>query len=92
MALRDVSGFPVVDADRSDSDEWFGREVLCEFGMAEAYVPEVDSWRRLPLRLSHSQSAGIALEVGPYDFSESEFSDLEAAVRAMREVLDRNKG
>lgn len=90
--LRDASSpFPLHDADRSDSDEVAGRDVVQELGVSEPYTPDNDSWARVPVRISHSMLAGIVLEVGPYDFSEDDFLALENAVREMRWLLDANK-
>lgn len=87
--LRDMSSpFPLHDADRSDSDELGIREVLAEMGVPEPYTPDSDFYARVPLRATHSMAAGYVLEVGPYDFSEQDFFQLEQAVREVRWLID----
>ena len=90
MVLRDVSGFPLEDADRSGVDEWSMREIITDHGMAEPSKPEMDSFVRVPVRVSHNAGSGFTLEVGPYDFSGEDFALLEKAVTEMRRDLDLN--
>lgn len=90
MELRDVSGFPLEDADRSADDEWSMREVITDHGMAEPAKPSSDSFVRVPVRVSHNAGSGFTLEVGPYDFSDDEFLLVEKAVMEIRRNLNLN--
>jgi hypothetical protein len=74
-------GFPILDADRQGDNTMCVRTIFDVHGYVEPYIPEMDSWVSMPLRLAHSQSAGFYLELGPYD--------LDAAdIRRLREALD----
>ncbi|WP_137149465.1 hypothetical protein [Mycolicibacterium sp. CR10] len=63
MSLRNESGFPVLDANREHQP---GRVILDDLGVIEPYVDETDYWCAMPLRVSHSPTTHVAIEIGPY--------------------------
>jgi len=87
--MHDVSSTFNLHDSRRDLSE--NREVIAEYGIPEPYVPDEDSWARVPLRLTHNQAAGFVLELGIYDFSDADFDALEHAVREVRAFKDSVK-
>ena len=73
--------FPVLDTERHEGIEP-GRVVLDEPCVLEPYVPEIDSWCTLPLRIVHTQGGGLTVELGPYTLTECDVDRLRDAIRS----------
>lgn len=85
--LNDPATFPVIDADRSESNRQAGRQVFEEFGNTEPYTPDNDLWAKVPVRLSHDQGSGPVVEIGKFDFSsKSDIAVLKRAIAAWESV------
>ena len=83
--MKDVSHpFVLHDANREDTAHEVDRQVITDVATTEPYLPETDSWARVPLRISHNAAVGFVLEVGPYDFSDDDLESLALAVDEIR--------
>jgi hypothetical protein len=84
--FNDPATFPVVDADRSESDREDGRQIIEEFGEIQSYFPARDWWGRVPVRLTVNQSAGFIIEVGTMDLAKAEIDVLKQAIAAWEDM------
>ncbi|WP_137147544.1 hypothetical protein [Mycolicibacterium sp. CR10] len=78
MSLNNESAFPMLDANR---DHQPGRVVLDDLGLIEPYVDETDYWCSMPLRVSHSPTTHVAIEIGPYTIDSRDIERLREALR-----------
>jgi hypothetical protein len=85
-SLNDQVVYPLIDADRTESEEEVGRQVFHDFGEIEPYCPDTDFWCRVPIRLSHNQAAGEVIEIGPFDLGKREIAVLKRAIDAWGSV------
>ncbi len=76
-----MDSFPLLDSSRSGANEDLFRQVLVELGKIEPSLDEIDGWCTMPLRLSHNASAGLVLEIGPYDLHHEDVNVLREAIR-----------
>lgn len=89
--MKDVSHqYPMHDVDRDGDELAIGRMLVQSLGVTEPRTPANDSWVRVPLRITHNTGDGFVLEVGPYDFTGTDFEAVEHAVKEMRWLLDHN--
>lgn len=86
------SDFPVLDADRAADGYVCHRAILDVFPAVEARVPDLDNWVSMPVRLAHSQAAGMYLEVGPYDLDRTAIDALRRAVAAYDAAVRPQEG
>jgi hypothetical protein len=63
-----------------------GRVVLYDIGTTEAYLPEIEQFIELPLRVTHSAWGGVELELGPYVFTGSSVGGLPLAIAAYKDA------
>jgi hypothetical protein len=75
-----MNDFPVLDSPR-DSEYDHGRVTLAEHGAIEPYVPETDNYCALPLRVTHSPTSGVTIELGPYNLDHQDIARLRDALR-----------
>lgn len=83
------SDFPTLDTDRAADADVCGRVILDVFPPVEARVPDLDNWVAMPLRLAHSQAAGVYLELGPYDLDAADIGALRQAISAYDAAVGR---
>lgn len=81
--------FPPMDSTRQAGNAESGRTIFDSFGYCEPYLPEVDGWASMPLRLVHDQAAGWHLELGPYDLDRSDIELLRRAIAAYDRAVGR---
>jgi hypothetical protein len=69
---------PAEDADRTETEENCGREVIVELPAPWPHKMPVSV--KLPLRVVWDGSMGVSLEIGPYDFGEVDVHMLRQAI------------
>lgn len=72
---------PVEDADRSDTEEIMGREILAESPAPWPRDARTDVSVKLPERVVLT-CEGVELEIGPYDFSDGDVEKLRQGLAA----------
>jgi hypothetical protein len=71
--------FPILDSERNgDNDP--GRIVIQEHGAIEPYLPEIDYWCTMPVRLVYTVGLGGVIEIGPYTLNRDDIARLRAAI------------
>lgn len=75
--------YPVLDFERNEPQ----RALLDNLCVLEPFIPEMDGWVSLPVRLVHTQGAGLALELGPYEVSGADIGRLRAALAAFDKAV-----
>ena len=86
--LPPVTTLPIVDASREgDPFTYPGRTVLDHLGYIEPLDERADTFIALPVRLCHTQGAGICLEVGPFTFNRLDIDKLRQAITAHDRAL-----
>lgn len=71
---------PVEDADRSNPEEYMGRQVIAESPAPWPRDARTDFSVKLPVRVVVTSGVGVALEVGPYDFDDVSVQMLKQAI------------
>jgi len=79
--MRHPANFPILDSELRD-ELTDGRTLLSEHGAIDPYVVDMDDWCSMPVRVSHNDSAGVVIEIGPYTLDHYDVNHLRAAVRA----------
>ncbi len=74
-----MPNFPVLDAPRNEDNDP-GRIAFENFGNIEPYIPEIDFWTAMPVRLVHTLD-GLCIELGPYTLDCRDIDKLRAAIR-----------
>lgn len=74
--------FQVCDYPRTYANSEHNRVITDYFGYLEPYEDETDSWRSMPLRLTHSQAGGWCIECGPFTFDARDINRLREAIAA----------
>ena len=82
MTHHPAYDFPLLDCERQADTRVCNRVVCDVFRPVEARLPDLDTWRTMPVRLSYSQAAGFYLELGPYDLDAADIGVLRRAIAA----------
>jgi hypothetical protein len=79
------SDFPILDAPYTNTP---GRAILGCHGFISPYIDETDDWVNLPLRLVHSPTNGLHIEIGPYSLNVVDIRRLRDAINAYQSAWD----
>ncbi|OHU48898.1 hypothetical protein [Mycobacteroides chelonae] len=74
--------FQVLDYPRTYANTEYHRVIMDFFGYLEPYEDETDSWRSMPLRLTHTTVNGWCIECGPFTFDAADINRLREAIAA----------
>lgn len=86
-----TADFPILDATRPGPDQHGGRTIIDTLDPIEPFLDETDYWCSMPLRLVHSQLAGVGIELGPYSLDHNDIERLRAAIAVYDDATGRNQ-
>ncbi|SHS37525.1 Uncharacterised protein [Mycobacteroides abscessus subsp. abscessus] len=81
-SLPEPPRFQLCDYPRTFATTEYRRTIADYFGYLEPYEDESDSWRSMPLRLTHNTASGWGLECGPFNFDGRDINRLREAIAA----------
>jgi len=77
---------PIVDDPRTGANEELGRMVIDEFPAVWPHRDVTDDSVRLPVRLVFNAAMDVGLEIGPYDFADTDIKILKVAIAAWDKI------